>query len=76
MTRAPGVMASNCKQHIVTMNDAWFGITTNPATVELPGGMPVSVHDALGAWLNGTAIQAIDTQPSTKSKCIMTTADQ
>jgi hypothetical protein len=38
--------------------------------------MPVSVHDALGAWLNGTAIQAIDTQPSTKSKCIMTTADQ
>jgi hypothetical protein len=76
MTRAPGVMASNCKQHIVTMNDAWFGLGANPATVDLPGGMPITVHDALGAWINGTSIQALDTQPSTKSKCLMTTADQ
>jgi hypothetical protein len=76
MTRAPGVMASNCKQHIVTMNDAWFGVTANPATVDLPNGMPVSVHDALGAWINGNDIQALDTVPATKSKCLMSTNDQ
>jgi hypothetical protein len=76
MTRAPGVYTSNCKQHIVALNDGWFGTKTNPATVELPNGNPISVHDALGGWINGNDIRAMDTQPSTKSFCLPPTDDQ
>ena len=76
MSRAPGVYVTNCEQHIAALNGGWFGTAASPATVELPGGMPITLHDALGAWITGTSIQAIDTEPSTKSVCIMTTSEQ
>jgi hypothetical protein len=76
MTRAPGIHVSNCAQHIVALNPLWFGIGANPATVDLPNGMPITVHDALAAWIGGADVKAIDTHPSTASKCAMTTDEQ
>jgi hypothetical protein len=76
MKRNPGIHASNCGQHIVALNSGWFGVTGNPHTVEDGGGMPISIHDAFASWAEGNTVQAIDTQPSTKSKCLMTNDDQ
>ncbi|MBI4955596.1 MAG: hypothetical protein HY908_26490 [Myxococcales bacterium] len=77
MTVAPGSYASNCGQHIVMLNSTWFGVAQqNNATVEGAGGTPLTVHDALGAWMLGTPIAAIDTEPSTVSFCPATTSEQ
>jgi hypothetical protein len=76
MTRAPGVYVSNCEQHIVALNNGWFGLGANPASVQNADGTPVSVHDALAAWINGETITVLDTQPSTRSRCLSTTDDQ
>jgi hypothetical protein len=76
MSRAPGIYTSDCKQHIVAMNDDWFGTNGDQATVELANGTPLSVHDALGGWVNGNDIRAMDTQPGTKSVCLPPTDEQ
>jgi hypothetical protein len=79
ITKAPGVHASNCGQHIVMLNGPWFGVAAmGNATVKNTGagGAALTLHDALGAWANGTTIEAIDTHPSTISVCAQTTKDQ
>jgi hypothetical protein len=76
MTRDPGVHVSNCEQHIVALNPVWFGIGATPATVRQGNGEPISVHDALAAWIEGAEVSAIDTHPSTTSRCAATTDDQ
>ncbi|MCA9619797.1 MAG: hypothetical protein KC731_12310, partial [Myxococcales bacterium] len=77
IVKAPGVHVSNCGQHIVLMNSPWFGVAAqNNATVETQGGMPVTLHDALGAWIGGANVVAIDTDPSAISVCAATTNDQ
>lgn len=77
ITLAPGAMSSNCGQHIVAMNNPWFGVAASGnATVETPDGAPRTLHDALTAWVGGTPIQALDTDPSTTSVCATQTNDQ
>jgi hypothetical protein len=76
MTRNPGLHASNCGQHILTLNDAWFGVAADAHTVELDGGTPITVHDAFASWNQGTDVSAIDTHPSTKSTCLKPAGDQ
>jgi hypothetical protein len=76
MTRAPGVYVTNCEQHIAALNAGWFGLAADAGTVDLPNGMPLTMHDGLAAWIMGTTIGAIDTHPSTKSYCLPTTNDQ
>jgi len=77
IVRAPGVHVSNCGQHIVLLNPPWFGVATQGnATVETPNGTPITVHDALGSWILGNTVSAIDTQPSTLSVCAATSSEQ
>lgn len=77
MLRAPGVHVSNCAQHIVMLNNPWFGVAqANNHTVEDAAAAPTTVHDALGAWVAGSAVEAIDTQPSSIAVCPSTTNDQ
>ena len=74
---APGVHVSNCGQHIVLLNNPWFGVAAQKnATVSDPSGTPLTLHDALRDWALGTTVAAIDTQPSSKSSCVATTGEQ
>lgn len=79
MTKAPGVYASDCGQHIVMLNGPWFGVAQNGnATVKNDSGSPLTVHDALAGWLTGTTVAAFDTHPTspTLTQCVQTTKDK
>jgi hypothetical protein len=76
MTRKPGIHISNCEQHIVALNPLWFGIGANPFVVTRPNATPLTVHDALAAWIGGADVEAFDTNPSTTSMCVKTTDEQ
>jgi hypothetical protein len=65
ITTRPGIYAPNCNQHVALTSKDYFQITT----LTPPGGQPLTWRGAITAWLTGTAITAIDTQPATLSVC-------
>ncbi len=72
IVRAPGIYATNCKQHIGTMSDDWY----DGATVKDESGAPLTYKQALQKWLTGDDVVIIDTDPATKSNCRATNQDR
>lgn len=72
IARVPGVQTSNCGQHIVLLNNAWFGVATS-GNANVNGQ---TLHDALTSWIAGNSVNVIDSEPSTLSTCIATTGEQ
>jgi len=58
MTRTPGIFSQACGQHVGLTNENY----TFFATIDTPGPK-VSLHQALGAWLNGDDVALIDKLP-------------
>jgi hypothetical protein len=68
-TITPGVYGNLCQQHIALTNDDWFF----EATLKDKNGVEKSFHDALKDWLDGKAVEIVDTVPPTLSTCKVTT---
>ncbi len=62
MTRTPGIFSQACGQHVGLTNENY----TFFATIET-GQQKVSLHQALGAWLNGNDVALIDHLPPNSS---------
>ncbi len=74
---APGVYASDCGQHIILLNNAWFGVAAQQnATLKDGAGTALTAHAALHDWFTGAPKPALDTHPSTLSSCLAATAEQ
>ncbi len=65
ITTTPGIYAPNCQQHVALTNHDFFQVTT----VRPPTGPALTWRGAILAWLAGSPVAAIDTQPSTLSEC-------
>ena len=65
ITVAPGIYAPNCGQHVALTRKDYFQITT----VTPPGGQALTWRGAIVAWLTGTPVSVIDTQPASLSVC-------
>ncbi len=65
ITTQPGIYAPNCNQHVALTSKDYFQITT----VTPPGGQPLTWRGAITAWLTGTPVSVVDTQPATLSVC-------
>ena len=66
ITTTPGIYAPNCGQHVALTSKDSFQVTT----VTPPVGPPLTWRGAIIAWLGGTPVRAIDTQPATASTCV------
>lgn len=60
ITFVPGVYAPNCGQHVGLSSDEWW------ETATLSG---LTYRQAVGSWLNGNAVNLIDTHPTSLSTC-------
>lgn len=73
MTKAPGVYAPNCGQHVGLNDDAWF---TEAAVQDDDDDATWYTHrGAFVSWYLGAPIEVLDTQPSSLSTCPDTTDD-
>ena len=72
ITRAPGIYAPSCGQHIALMNDDWFA----GSTLADSSGVELTFRAALLSWLEGNDVVLLDTVPATRSRCATPTDDQ
>ncbi len=72
ITRAPGIYAPSCAQHIALMNDDWYA----GSTLADGNSVELTFREALMSWLDGSDVALFDAVPATRSRCRTPTDEQ
>lgn len=73
MTRAPGVYAPNCGQHVGLNDAAW--LYESVVRDDDPDETPYTHRSAFAAWFAGAPVEVLDTEPRSRSVCAVTNDD-